>query len=269
MKYSFYVLIIFSLFSCNNEQNETSQGQEAISQIEQVIQQEISLDENISQTGLFNYDKSKLIFQPVQILPVDESKQNASLRKTLDNLLIIIDNKDVDGLVPFLDKDISVSFGEDDGIESFITFWNLDLNPDESMVWDVLKTTISLGGTFGEGNKNAYFTPYVFTNFFEDPFEFGLIIGNKVNIRSAPNLKGKVVRQLTHEIVQLVTYDKPFDTRTQTIGNETHDWLKIKMADGETGYVWGKFFRSPIDYRACFAKVRDEGWKMTCFIAGD
>lgn len=247
-----------------NQQNTTSQTVETASEQET----EMPMTSNI---GLANYDKSKLVFQPIQVLPVDESKQNKSLRKTLDDLLIVVKNKDIDGLKPFIDQDIRVSFGENEGFNDFINFWNLDLDAETSMLWDVLETTISLGGTFDEQNEQVYYTPYIFTDFpgEYDAFEFGVIVGKEVNIRATPSLKGKLVRQLTHEVVRLIAYDKPFDSRTQTIGKETHDWMKIEMADGKTGYVWGKFFRSPIDYRASFAKVRDEGWKMVFFVAGD
>jgi hypothetical protein len=272
MKNLLTLLLMLLMISCTETAtNQTTDNQQntSLESKDETIVQEIETPTNPSKTGLFNYDKSKLVFQPAQVLPVDESKQNASLRKTLDNLLIVINNKDVDGLRPFMDNNIKLSFGEDNGFEDFITFWDLDLNPEKSMLWDVLKTTITLGGTFDRDNKNAYYTPYLHTSFIEDPFEFGVIIGEKVNIRAEPNLKGKLVRQLTHEVVQVIAYDKDNDTRTQIIGQEKHDWMKIKMADGEVGYVWGKFFRSPIDYRAGFAKVRDEGWKMIFFVAGD
>lgn len=273
MKNLFFVLIIFCCFSCEEQTEQaTSQNQsesKTVTDKQNVVETEQAEKQTSDKLGLTDYDKSKLVFQPMQLLPVDESKQDPTLRKTLDDLLIIINNKDVEGLKSFIDKNITVSFGGENGLEDFITFWDLDLNPKKSMLWDVLKTTITLGGTFDEENKNAYYTPYIFTKFPEDPFEFGIIVGEKVNIRAEPNLKGALVRQLSHELVRLIAYDKPFDSRTLTIGNETHDWLKIEMADGKTGYVWGKFFRSGIDYRAGFSKVRDEGWKMTFLVAGD
>ncbi len=269
MKKIFYLFILVAFVACQEKAEQEVQQTE----IEQTELSEQSIQETPKEnkTGLTDYDKSKLVFQPAQVLPVNESKQNKTLRNFLDELLIVINNKNVEGLKPFIANDIKVSFGDDNGFDNFITFWDLDLNPEKSMLWDVLKTTITLGGTFNKENSNAYFTPYVFTNFPDeyDYFEFGTIIGEKVNIRSAPNLKAKLVRQLTHEVVRAIAYDKPFDSRSQKIGKETHDWMKIEMADGETGYVWGKFFRSAIDYRAGFATVRDEGWKMIFFVAGD
>ena len=49
---------------------------------------------------------------------------------------------------------------------------------------------------------------------------------------------------------------------------EKRDWIKVKLSDGQSGYVAQEFIRSPIAYRAAFAK--EEGrWLMTYFIAGD
>ncbi len=272
MKNLLYFILLLLTTNClkktENQSVEKNQ-QNIISQtVETSLEQKT---ETISNPYFENYDKSKLVFQPAQVLPIDESKQDKSLRKTLDDLLIVINNKDVNGLKSFIDYDITVSFGDSDGFDSFITFWNLDLNPEKSILWEVLKKTITLGGTFDDQNNQQYYTPYIFSSFPKeyDAFEFGVIVGKEVNIRTEPNLKGKLVRQSTHEVVRVIAYDKPFGSRTQTIGNETHDWMKIEMADGKTGYVWGKFFRAAMDYRASFAKVRDEGWKMIFFVAGD
>ncbi len=210
-------------------------------------------------------------FKPFQLKPINEASESKDLKKTLDDLLKVIEKKDVEGLKPYIDKNIKIGFGDGGGINDFITMWELNKNPDKSMIWQELRNAITLGGTFDDNNGSSYSTPYVFTSFPDDydVSEYAAIVGNKVNIRDKPSTKGAVVKQLNYDIIKLLPFDVNGGSLSETIGNETHDWLKIEMSDGKTGYVWGKFCRSAIDYRANFAKVRNEGWKITFFVAGD
>jgi hypothetical protein len=42
----------------------------------------------------------------------------------------------------------------------------------------------------------------------------------------------------------------------------------VRLPDGRAGFVDSRFVRSPIDYRAAFARI-DGRWQMTLFLAGD
>lgn len=232
--------------------------------------------ETISEQGVENQviepettEPITYVFKPKTFKPIDESKKNAALRKTLNDLLTVIKNKDLDGLKPFLDANILVSLGGEKGWNDFLDFWKLKANPENSMVWQELKNAITLGGTFDKRNPNAYTTPYLFLTFDYDAYEYAAITGDKVNIRDKPTTKSKVIAQLNYDVVKIFQNDANYSQFQEKIGDETHYWFKIQMADGKTGYVWGKFCRMAIDYRATFSKVRDEGWKMTSFVAGD
>lgn len=259
MKIIFYAFAIMTLVACNSKKEATD---------EQHIQSETDVQKEIDneKENDVNY-----VFKPAKLKPVNESKKNTELRKFLQDLLKVIENKDVEGLKSYIDSNIKASFGGDDGISDFIEMWELDIKPEKSMVWQELKNAILLGGTFNKDNENAYYTPYLHTRFPSDydAFEYAAITGNNVNIRDKPSTGGNVVTKLSYDIVKVLQYDMTASKQREKIGDQTHDWMKIQMADGKTGYVWGKFCRSSIDYRAGFAKVRDEGWKMTFFVAGD
>lgn len=259
MKIIFYAFAIMTLVACNSKKEATD---------EQHIQSETDVQKEIDneKENDVNY-----VFKPAKLKPVNESKKNTELRNFLQDLLKVVENKDVEGLKGYIDSNIKASFGGDDGISDFIEMWELDIKPEKSMVWQELKNAILLGGTFGDENPNSYYTPYLHTRFPEDydAFEYAAITGKEVNIRDKPTTKGKLVTQLTYDIVKILQYDMEQAKQSQTIGGQTHNWQKIEMSDGKIGYVWGKFCRSPIDYRAGFSKVRDEGWKMTFFVAGD
>lgn len=256
-----FTILIF--VNCGSKEIETdNQGWTVQGESQQVPPEEEEQEEE---------ESANFIFLPAKLEPVNESKKDEDLEKVLNDLLEAIKNKDVEGVKAHIDTNIKIGFGEEYGVNDFVEMWNLASEPEKSLVWQELQNAITLGGTFDEDNPNAYYTPYTFTNFPEryDPFEYAVITGRKVNIRSEPSTKGKVVAQLSYDIVKVLQFDKDLSKQSQTIGSQTHNWQKIQMAEGEVGYVWGKFCRTGIDYRAGFAKIRDEGWKMTFFLAGD
>jgi hypothetical protein len=46
------------------------------------------------------------------------------------------------------------------------------------------------------------------------------------------------------------------------------DWVPVRLPSDQNGYVHQRYIRSPIDYRAIFAK-EDGRWQMMMFLAGD
>ena len=259
MKKLFLLLFVVSFVACRNSEttSTTVQKQSQTEQLQSVQSEKGGTD-------------METVFEPKTFKPIDESKKNAALRKVLNDLLTVINNKDLEGLKPFLDANVLVSLGGERGWNDFLELWELQSNPEKSMVWQELKNAITLGGTFDKGNPNAYTTPYLYSTFDYDAYEYAAITGDKVNIREKPNTKSKVVAQLNYDVVKILPTGQDSDNSArEKIGDETHYWLNIQMADGKTGYVWGKFCRMAIDYRITFSKVRDEGWKITSFVAGD
>lgn len=256
------LFIVFLFFACRNDKPTTEQTQEQIK-----TTSEQNAENQVVET---NPDTPiEYVFEPKTFKPIDESKKDAALKKTLNDLLEVVKNKDLEGLKPFLDVNILVSLGGEKGWNDFLELWKLKENPEKSMVWQELKNAITLGGTFDKRNNNSYTTPYLYATFDYDAYEYAVITGDKVNIRDKPSTKSKVVAQLNYDVVKVFQNDATYSSFQEKIGDETHYWLRIQMADGKIGYVWGKFCRTGIDYRATFSKVRDEGWKMTSFVAGD
>jgi hypothetical protein len=260
MKNIILLFVILSSIACGNEKQTDEQPQEQT----QINQQTEQIEQTNQNTESINY-----VFKPKIFKPVNESNSNSALKKVLNDLLIVIKNKEVENLKPFLDENILVSLGRGRGWDAFSELWELDLKPKKSLVWQELKNAITLGGIFDEQNSNFYITPYLYTTFDYDPYEYAAITGKKVNIRDKPNMEGKIVTQLNYDVVKVLQDDGMFSQFQEKIGTDTHYWFHIQMADGQTGYVWGKFCRSAIDNRATFAQVRDEGWKIISFLAGD
>ena len=92
-----------------------------------------------------------------------------------------------------------------------------------------------------------------------------IIIGENVTVRKTPTLQGEILGFLSYDLVKVV-YESSLSK--ETIDGETHPWIKIKSTEGVIGYVYGKYIRSPIDYRVNFVK-KDNTWKIVFFLAGD
>lgn len=197
-----------------------------------------------------------VIIDGPQLLPVDESSQNAGFEKFREELLAAVRSKDVDFLKRHIDEKIRYTFGENSGIDGFIKEWNLDKDPEHSALWAELEEVISLGGTFD--SRNAFVAPYVFSNFPEtvDGFVYLAVIDKNVKLYSKPDLKSDVIGIINYNLVRDIEFKK------------AQPWQKVIVQKDVAGYVQSKYLRSPVDYRAFFEN-KSGSWKIVFFVAGD
>lgn len=190
-----------------------------------------------------------------RVLPVDQAASAPDFFSFRAQFAAAIARRDTIFLLSALNKDVKLSFGGDAGIEAFKTMWR-PAEPD-SRVWDVLGTTLALGGTFS--SEGTFIAPYIFTQWPKetDPFSNMASIGTGVRVRSAPAATAPVIGSLDFYIVAVI--DQPTDAAR---------WVKVRIAPNKTGYVDARFLRSPIDYRVNFAKL-DGRWQVVSFLAGD
>lgn len=188
--------------------------------------------------------------------PVDEAAKNPDFLKFRNQLKTIIAKKDTKALLAIVDKNIHMSYGNNNGIAEFKKEWKLD-KPNNSPLWSEMSTVLSLGGQFDR--EGEFMAPYVFSAWPEnkDGFENVAVIGTKVRIRAEPNLSSTVVGNANYEIL-------PLDTARNT----QQKWVAVKLKNGKTGYIAEQYARSPVDYRAFFKKDKGQ-WKLITFIAGD
>ncbi len=199
------------------------------------------------------------------VKPVDEAAKDASFLAFRTKLIEAAKKRDAKYILSIVDRKIELSFGGLSGIEDFKKTWKIN-NPN-SEFWKEFLTVMTHGGTFykEEGSK-MFFAPYTFRTFPEDldVFEYSAIFGNNVNLRAKPDLKAKVIAQLSYNVVKV-----DYENSVRKTGTEDEfSWLKIETLGGKKGFVKAEFVRSPIAYRAGFEKKNGK-WKMTVFIAGD
>ena len=90
-------------------------------------------------------------------------------------------------------------------------------------------------------------------------------MGAGVRLRSGPGLSTQILKTLSYDLVKLVE----MTPTEETIGGETHPWIKVQLADGTEGFLYGKFYRSPLDFRAGFQQDEAGQWKLVRLLAGD
>jgi hypothetical protein len=204
-------------------------------------------------------------FPRVRLMPVDEAQRDKAFEDFRTRLLAALKTKDLAFLLAHVDQNIKNSFGGQNGIAEFRRKWKLDTKPAKSELWAELQRVVELGGTF---KREVFTAPYVFAKFPEefDAYSYGAITGRNVNIRTQPRSNAPGLGKESLTIVRMLGQGEK--EVVELIGNDAWPWRKIGLPDGTEGYVYGKFVRSPLDYRAFFKPVGDT-WKLFGFMAGD
>ena len=201
-------------------------------------------------------------FPPYRLRPADESSRDPEFLAFYSKLLSATDRKDQTFLISIVDPKIELSFGGDAGISGFQKIWKPADR--KSPIWKELGNALRLGVTFN-ARQGEFWAPYVFTHFPEnyDGFDYSAIIATDVKVRKEPKSSAPVIATLNYDIVRTNYSEFSADKK-----NAKSSWIKVGLSDGREGFVPAAAVRSPIDYRACFAK-KDGKWKMIVFIAGD
>jgi hypothetical protein len=190
-----------------------------------------------------------------KLYPADEANKDPSFLEFRNHLLDAVKRHDSKSVLSATAADIQNGFGGDNGIEAFKKGWDID-SPDSDL-WRILSSILTMGGRFRDGMFEA---PYVFTDFPDiGDYDHAAIIHDGVSVYAEPAADSKVIATLSYDLVA-----------TPAWGEEHHgsSWVKVELADKETGYVhrgdiWGAAY-----YRAIFKK-KDGRWLMTFLAAGD
>ena len=141
--------------------------------------------------------------------------------------------------------------------KSFAKRWELDGEaPRESKVWESLRETLALGGSF---EKGVFVAPYVFSRWPQryPQLEFLAVTARKAALREKPSESSRQLETLSYEIVG--RYDELPDPPL---------WRAVRTPSGRTGFMKASETRSPAEYRARFTKISGK-WKLTSYAAGD
>ena len=195
-----------------------------------------------------------------EIRPVDEASQQADFFTFRAHLQAAIARHDAVAVLSVVNVNIRNTFGGENGREAFERRWRLE-RPDTEL-WEKLGSVLALGGTFE--TNGTFVAPYTFSRWpgNVDAFDHVAIIGSRVRVHAAPLQDSGTLGLLSFAVVPV-----PREARLPT-ADQARQWTAVRLLDSRIGYVASQYVRSPIDYRAIFARVGD-GWQLAAFIAGD
>lgn len=207
------------------------------------------------------------IIEKNKLYPVDQAPLDTHFFLFREELLEAIARKDVFRLLEACSQNIKASFGGEDTLAEFVEMWQLDKDAENSEVWAILERVLRNGGVFEQG-RQAFYAPYTYATFPDDldAFTHGVISGEGVRLRSQPATNARIVTNLSYDVVEYLPAEEEI---RETIGDETHPWVHVKTVSGQEGWVYGKYYASPIDFRAGFERQADGRWEMVFLVAGD
>ena len=198
--------------------------------------------------------------QVAKLYPVDEAVQDSSLMLFRLRLIEALVERDTAFVYAHVAPEAKFSFDAINGIGGLKMLWQP--GDPESKFWVTMAGVIGAGGVYesspGYSDAEATFiAPYYFSAFPDeyDGFEYAVVVGERVRVRSTPDTDSEILAALSYDIVRLVQH--PSD-----------GWAQIELADGKEGFMAARYLKSPIGYRAGFEKVNGR-WRLFFFLAGD
>lgn len=191
---------------------------------------------------------------------VDNAKKDPSFVAYRAKLQKAIKARDVNTLVAASAPNIKLSFGGDEGRQTFSKMLGESKQgkgPTGVDPWSELEFILDNGGLLDEDQGYAAPSYYAVNPpaGLKEGFEM-YVTGSMVLVRKQPNSNAEVLDRVSCD------YIKPLDTDWDA------KWRKIETRGGTVGYMAGRFLRHNFDYRAGFSKKSGK-WQMTFFIAGD
>jgi len=212
--------------------------------------------------------------QPSKFPPINDITKDKSLVAFVTQLKVAVQKKDKTFLLGALDEKVMNDLGGDGGIAEFKKTWNLDAG--DTSIWRQLSRVIELGGAFNKNDQEGRYTfafPYVHFIDLQDADDYinvGVITGKNVNVREKPDLKAKVLMQLSYDVIWFVEAEQALQKTEGTNLWGEPEWYLIETLDRKKqGWVFWKYVCSPIDYRLFLFKNKQGKWKVSAFVAGE
>jgi hypothetical protein len=200
--------------------------------------------------------------QPVKLAPVDELAADASWTRFRARLIDALLKRDQKFLLGIVDKNVRNISGND-GIVEFRKLW--ELNSAESPVWSELPKVLFLGSAHAKHEKVAEVcAPYVYYKWPANAPDDAnaAVIAREALLKAAPSNTSFTLQTLSYDLISVADWEFADENK-----DSKQLWVSVRTAAG-TGYLPGEQVRSPLEYRACFAK-RDGNWRLTGLEVGE
>jgi hypothetical protein len=190
---------------------------------------------------------------------VDDTARDPAFRSFVKKLRSAVEARNTNALHKLVDEEVVVGPADDDtGWAKFATKWHPD--DADSKVWSALSDLLSLG--FVREHPRLFVSPYLVWRF---PRELNMaahlvVIRDKAPLRVAPSIRAPIVASLSFDIVQRLG-------RPET-GEDQVQWFRVRIMDGQTGYLNARDVMSPLMPRAQFG-IRRGRWILVALEGQD
>jgi hypothetical protein len=201
--------------------------------------------------------------QEAKLLPVDEGAADVTWPRFKARLLDALMRHDQQFILGIVDRKIRNMSGPD-GAAEFRKLW--EPQSAASPLWVELPKLLLLGGVFVKRDKNVveFCAPYVYYKWPDSAGidASGAIIARETLVKARPAANSATLLTLSYDLVEVADWEVANDGK-----DNPQKWIKLKTKAGE-GYVPEEHVRSPLEYRACFAKSGAR-WRMTGLEVGE
>ena len=196
-----------------------------------------------------------------KILPADESKNDSSLQIFINELKLIVQNRDIDKLSSILADSLYIPSGLFSEVtkSEFLKYYNSN-NYDS--LWNNFTYIFDIGGgKYNVDDPLEYCIPYTSINalasidgadFLFDLGTYSVVLGNSVKVFKDKSTSSSILKVLNHDIVEN-NWDVSFPLDPK--------WTAINLEDGTKGFVLSNNIKSLYDIRCGIIKYAD-GWKI-------
>ena len=218
---------------------------------------------NATAAAVFLAASAAVTAADAKLPPVDEAAGDVSWVRFKNRLLESIvrrDGKFVTGIVAPRIR----NFTDKDGITEFRKLW--EPQSASSPLWVELPKILFLGGAFVKHEKGVieFCAPYVHFKWPEQaPADVdGAITARETLLKAKPSAASATVLALSYDLVKVLDWEVADES-----GDGKQHWVKIQTTAGP-GFVPEEHIRSPLEYRACFAKS-GAAWRLTALEVGE
>jgi hypothetical protein len=204
-------------------------------------------------------------------------REFAQFRQRVERAIQKRDAQFVSSLIPL--EGVAIGFGAPQ------TLKDLNLTDPKASFWSLLEKAMgtSCGTTHldSASQTKGWICPTVQREFYKQypptPGSQGvdyeltrvIVVGDRVNVRSEPNLNSPVVGVLSNEIVR---FDRRSFQNSQEeeieAYNPVHGWTPVILPNEKKGYVYNRYAYHPLENRVIFGKIKGR-WQIVQVPGGD
>lgn len=193
-----------------------------------------------------------------QLFPQDDSASSPSYVAFVNELKSTIQSRNLDKLVSLTHPDVMLGLGGSGGHDDLKMLFGGPESADE--YWQILKEVIELGSV--RSAKDAFCAPYVscldIASISANVYGTLVITQPNIALYERASAQSTKLKGLNYDVVELI---EPYPTEEDT-------FARVRLYDGNTGYIDRRAVRSPLDFRMEITKHNDQ-WQIKSFFGGD